>query len=262
MPRATSPAASDLPSQIAQRTLAHVVQRPAPHPCLVGARVALRPQCLGCDGRPDTGQRLLERGDVCVMQGDPATHLFAVVEGFLRESTYDADGRAVAARIVGPGHVLGLAALNPTPSSYVATIEVLSRARVCILPADRARAWFTEHASFALDLAVLAAADLDHLRRDLALRAQPADDRVLALITELVRASTSDPLAWVRLPATREQLGEVLGLTLETVSRAVQRLVARGHLELRGRDLRLISTHDATTGPADPGSQPTRSAEP
>ncbi|MBL8786178.1 MAG: helix-turn-helix domain-containing protein, partial [Deltaproteobacteria bacterium] len=53
-----------------------------------------------------------------------------------------------------------------------------------------------------------------------------------------------DPLAWVRLPATREQLGEVLGLTLETVSRAVQRLVARGHLELRGRDLRLTSTHD------------------
>lgn len=173
------------------------------------------------------------------MQGNPATHVFAIVEGFLREITYDPEGRSVAARIAGPGQVLGLAALSPTPTTYGAAIEVLSRARVCIVPAERVRAWLAEHADVALDMAVVAATDLDQLRRDLARRSLPAEDRVLDLITELIRASSSVPGSWVRLPATREQLGEVLGLALETVSRVIQRLVARGLLEQRGRELRL-----------------------
>ncbi|MFO0749704.1 MAG: Crp/Fnr family transcriptional regulator [Myxococcota bacterium] len=220
-------------------------QRPPSNLCPVAAHVALREACLECQGRPSTGQRQLERGDVVVRQGDVARHLFAVVSGWLRESVYDDEGRALSARMVGPGHVLGTSALARagtlavTPR-YAATIDVLTPARVCFVTADHTGQWLARHPPHAVDLVVAMAKELDAGHRDLALHAQPAEERVLALVRELV-ASAPDPSAWYRLPATREQLGEVLGLTLETVSRMLHRLARRGVLEIRGREVRLIA---------------------
>ncbi|MCC6620828.1 MAG: Crp/Fnr family transcriptional regulator [Deltaproteobacteria bacterium] len=215
---------------------------PAFPSCPVGTQVALREACIGCTGRPATGQRQLERGNVLVMQGDPARHLFAVVHGWVRESVHDADGRALSARIVGPGRVLGLSALGAGErATHTATIEVLSPARVCIIPAERAATWFASEPRHAMDLALHAARALDDFRREMTLRAEPARERVLALIRELATQMRVGPEAWFRLPATREQIGEVLGLTLETVSRMLNRLARDGVIALRGREVRFIS---------------------
>jgi len=187
------------------------------------------------------GQRALERGDVLVMQGDPARHLFAIVHGWVRESVHDADGRASCARIVGPGQVLGLSALGPADGSphHTATIEVLTPARVCIVTADEASAWFSTRPKHALDLARHAARAVDDVRREAALRGRPAVERVSALLVDLARQMRAEPGVWFRLPATREQLGEVLGLTLETVSRMLNKLARDGAIGLRGREVML-----------------------
>jgi len=214
--------------------------------CPVAAKVALRPACVGCNGRPDSNQHRLDRGDVLVRQSDPARHVFAIVSGWLREGAYDADGHTTSARLIGPGQVLGLASLtggaDAAPPRHLATITVLTPTRVCIIAANDARAWLSVRPEEAFGLALMAVGELDAMRHEMSLRALPAELRVLALVEDFVAADGGDAGRWTRLPATREQLGEVLGLTLETVSRMLQRLARRGVIEVRGRDVRLVPT--------------------
>ncbi len=212
--------------------------------------MTLHAECVGCRGSPHSGQLTLDRGTICVKQGDPTTHVFAIIDGFLRECRRDAKGRVLSALIAGPGQILGLAALSPGRATYGATIDVLARARVCIIPVARAHAWLASNAGAALDLAILAATDLEKLRQDLAQRSSFAEDRVLALLTEIIRASMPTPDTWVTLPATRAQLAEVLGMALETLSRAMRSLVARGVLEQRGQEIRLPAV-SGDPGPVD-----------
>ncbi len=206
--------------------------------CPVVARgVKLRGLCEGCGGTP-LGEQVLQRGGVLFRQGDPARHIFALTEGWLRVYVSTAEGRSCAARLVGPGNVLGLEAFGAGSRGYLATCDAVRRARVCAVPIGQARTWFQSHPDEALALTAISAADLAELQRRLVHNASlSAEERVLELVKDLVGQAPRG--TWTELPATREQLGEVLGLTFETVSRMLHRLAARGILEIEGRRVRL-----------------------
>ena len=180
------------------------------------------------------------RGDVLFMQGDPADRIYAVASGWLREYVLNSDGGHGGARIVHAGQVVGLDALSANPGAvYGVTVDALRPASVCVLPATGVRSWLRVRPDDALALAIATADDLSDVRRQMLANATlPAEERVLGLVRELVGEPGGD--AWVRLPATREQLGDVLGLTLETVSRMMQRLATKGVLEVRGSHVRLL----------------------
>lgn len=216
---------------------------PEPDHCPVAERgVHLRSACLACQGTPSNGQRQLARGDVLFMQGDPADRVYAVSAGWLREYVLTPDGRHGGARIVRAGQIIGLEALSAAPGAvYGVTVDALRPAAVCAVPAGNVRSWLRVRPDDAIALATATAEDLADVRRQMLTNATlPAEERVLALVRELV-GPTALPDAWARLPATREQLGEVLGLTLETVSRMMQRLAHKGVIEVRGSHVRLLS---------------------
>ena len=212
-----------------------------PETCPVTDRgLHLRAACLACHGVPNNGQRQLVRGDVLFMQGDPADRIYAVASGWLREYVLNADGGHGGARIVHAGQVVGLEALGgATGAVYGVTVDALRPASVCVLPAPGVRSWLRVRPDDALALAIATAEDLAEVRRQMLANATlPAEERVLGLVRELVGEDAGD--AWVRLPATREQLGDVLGLTLETVSRMMQRLASKGIIEVRGSHVRFV----------------------
>jgi len=214
---------------------------PEPDHCPVSLRgVHLRAACLACQGHPSNGQRQLARGDVLFMQGDPAERVYAVSSGWLREYVLTPDGRHGGARIVRAGQIVGLEALSTgVKATYGVTVDALRPAAVCALSAASVRSWLRVRPDDALALATATAEDLADVRRQMLTNATlPAEDRVLALVRELIGPEPGE--GWARLPATREQLGEVLGLTLETVSRMMQRLAHKGVLEVRGSHVRLL----------------------
>jgi len=206
--------------------------------CPVVARgVHLRGLCVDCGGEP-SADIVLERGAVLYHQGAAANRVFALIDGWLRVHVMTPDGRSCGARLAGPGSVLGLEAFGVGAPSYLATCDAIRRARACAVPIMQARAWFQLNPDEALALTALGAEDLAELQRRLVHNASlSAEERVLELVKDLI--GSAPPGTWMTLPATREQLGEVLGLTLETVSRMLHRLSARGIIELEGRRVRL-----------------------
>jgi len=210
---------------------------------LVRRGVRLSGLCADCGGTP-SGQIALGPGEVLFHQGDPADRIFALTEGWLRVLVTTPDGRSCAARLVGAGHVLGLEAFGAGGPQYTASADALRPARVCVVPLPQARLWFQGHPDEALALVATSVQDLAELERRLVNNASlSAEDRVYELVHDLV--GQVPRATWVQLPATREQLGEVLGLTFETVSRMLHRLAALGVIEIDGRRVRLMGAHAA-----------------
>lgn len=208
-------------------------------PCpLLERGVTLRHQCDRCaaDGTLDGTRRA--PGEVLYRQGDPADALWALTEGLVRVSVSTADGRTYAARLVRRGALLGVEALAVGGQPHQATATVVRAARVCRVPIAEARAWLSRHPESATAIAGLTVEDLIEMQRRLVLNASlSAEERVLELVRDLARDTA--PGAWTELPATREQLGEIVGLAFETVSRMLHRLAARGLIELDGRRVRI-----------------------
>lgn len=204
---------------------------------IVRRGVRLRAHCVSCAGTPPGGMQLA-KGDLLYRQGDEARHVFAVTGGWLQVFVTTPDGKHAAARFVGPGDVIGLEALSPKTPTYLATTTALRTSRACAVSPTEMRTWFQENPDDAMALTALGVEDLATLQRRMVMNASlGADERVLELVKDF--AARAQPGTWVELPATREQLGAVLGLTFETVSRALHRLADRGLIAVDGRRVRL-----------------------
>lgn len=196
----------------------------------------LRAQCDGCTGLPINGQSRLERRGVLYAEDDAARYVYAVVEGYLRETRLTSDGRLQGVRVVGPGDVVGTEGI--VRDTYQSGVEAVTSARVCRIAIDAVRERMMEQPSLAMAMTELLCRQSISLRQSIVmLGSLSAEERVLALLDDLTKHAADG--AWVELPFTRQELGDFLGLALATVSRAIHRLARRGMLDVKGRRIRL-----------------------
>lgn len=75
----------------------------------------------------------------------------------------------------------------------------------------------------------------------LVLGALPADERVATLLLDLSTRLKRRGMAGndLNLRLTRDELGSLLGITLETVSRTLSRFQARNLIEIKGKLVRI-----------------------
>jgi CRP/FNR family transcriptional regulator len=175
----------------------------------------------------------VEPREAIFRQGDPARHVYTLTEGMARLTRVLPDGRQAAIGFRFAGDILGF-----TPETeHAFGAEMLTRGTVCRLDRRRLEQMFRRYPIMErrfLDLCVRElSASQDHI---LALGRFSAEERVAAFLVSLVEAQ--ERRAHVGpvfdLPATRADIGEFLGLTLETVSRAVSAFRKRGWIRLHG----------------------------
>lgn len=166
-------------------------------------------------------------------QGDPARHVYTLTEGMARLTRVLPDGRQSAIGFRFAGDILGF-----TPAAeHAFGAEMLTRGTVCRLDRKRLDQLFHRYPVLErrfLDLCVTElAASQEHI---MALGRFSAEERVAAFLVSLVEAQERrrhvGPV--FDLPATRADIGEFLGLTLETVSRAISAFRKRGWIRLHG----------------------------
>ncbi|MFK3649439.1 helix-turn-helix domain-containing protein [Lysobacter enzymogenes] len=167
--------------------------------------------------------------------GQPRTALYLVHAGCFKTALVSEDGREKITGFRLRGDLLGLDALDM--SAYACDAVALDTGELWEVPFARLR---HELPQFQERITALLAGEI---RRDwtwmLALGTLGADQRVVTFLFDLAARLQALGFSGERLQLrmTRAELGNFLSLTLETVTRSLSRLQARGLIEVAGREI-------------------------
>lgn len=198
-----------------------------PHELIETAAMGRRDQGIGpaCPWWSDTAiapLRVVKAREHLFFEGDPRHCVFEVRQGALALSSVSADGRRQISRFVFPGDFIGMGWERVEPYGAEATVDSI----VACWPSLMARR-VAKEAPDQLDWIGAQLADEAHALQDLArlVSIGGALERVAGFLYQLCeRIGARRTQVTLRLPMTRADIGDHLGLTLETVSRELSRL--------------------------------------
>lgn len=185
-------------------------------------------------------RRNLEAGESLIWEGEDSVLVANVIDGVLKLSTGTEDGREQIVGVVYPSDFIG----RPFGSTSGHGVTALTDARVCVFSRRDFDAFARDHPALEHKLLQRTLAELDRTRRwMLLLGRKSAGEKVASFLLEmserLVQPGCTEPgeshLRQFALPFSRQQVADVLGLTIETVSRQFTRLKADGLIDLPSR---------------------------
>lgn len=182
----------------------------------------------------------LARHDELFHANDSFQHIYAVKSGALAAVGEDGEGQRKVFSFYFPGDMLGLDAIDS--GYYDSTVVALEKSSVCKL--DYANvALLGEHQSSFYHQLIYAMSNRLRLERwtSLLLGTQSTEQRLAVFMLYLASHLKAHGLAHVefRLPMTRSDIADYLGMAMETVSRAFTSLQKRGVLVVQGRNTRI-----------------------
>ena len=171
-------------------------------------------------------------GETLFFEGDTAGACFIVQAGALKLYKLLPDGRRQITGFLFKGDFLGLSA----DDEYGYTAEVLEDVRACSLPTEKMQELIDEYPKLSNRLLNLASMELAVAQEQmLLLGRKTAQERIASFLLWLAlraedRGEPSNP---VRVPMSRGDMGDYLGLTVETVSRSITKLKTSGIIKLK-----------------------------
>lgn len=188
-------------------------------------------------GRIVGRRRTLQRGEHLYHKGDRFRGIFAIKAGTAKTVTYDGRGHDYITGFMLPGELLGFDALSSDHHKCSAiALETLS---YCELPGDQLDDLCRQVPNLLRELFRHAGARLDEETELAIIGRQPADERVAAFLLDLSERLGKRGFSPVqfRLSLTRQEIGNYLGLALETVSRTFRALQTEGLLEVHQKQV-------------------------
>jgi CRP/FNR family transcriptional regulator len=184
-------------------------------------------------------RRALSAGEQLLWEGDEALLVANVIEGVLKLSTQTADGKEQILGLVYPSDFLGRPFGETTPYG----VEALTDAHVCVFERRDFERFAREHPRLEHKLLERTLAELDRTRRwMLLLGRMNAEQKLATFLLEMGDrladkgcADSDGTKGTFTLPLSRQQIADVLGLTIETVSRQLTRLKQDGLIDLPAR---------------------------
>lgn len=154
-------------------------------------------------------------------QGEPAEHMFLVVAGRVKLTQVGADGEEVIVRFVGPGEILAGITLVPE-STYPVRGEMAEGGRLLAWEQRDLARLAAEHPQLALRTTAVITERLREIQeRFRELATQRVAQRLARALLRLARQTGRRTEAGVELdlPLSRQDLAEMTGTTLYSVSR-------------------------------------------
>jgi CRP/FNR family transcriptional regulator len=184
-------------------------------------------------------RRTLEAGEPLIWEGDDSILVANVIDGILKLSTGTADGREQIVGVVYPADFIG----RPFGFTTGHSVTALTDARVCVFARGDFDRFAGEHPALEHKLLQRTLAELDRTRSWMLLLARKsAEEKIATFLLDmserLARSGSEErgrPLDCFDLPFSRQQIGDVLGLTIETVSRQMTKLKRDGVIDLPTR---------------------------
>ncbi|MFC3580910.1 Crp/Fnr family transcriptional regulator [Sphingomonas hylomeconis] len=181
----------------------------------------------------------MARGETMAWAGAENVACATLLSGVLKLSASTADGREQIVGLHFPSEFIG----RPYGDTVEFSVSALTDAELCVFPRDRFQEVLGAHRGMERMLLQRTFAALDATRsRLLVLSRNTAAEKVAGFVLSMAerargisdcRASADGPVTF-DLPLTRGEIADVLGLTIETVSRQLTKLKGAGVLALPG----------------------------
>ena len=207
----------------------HLEPLPQGHPCQ-GCEVRDKAVCGVLDGaRLEEFRNLgwtlkLAPGQALFHEGDPATRVFTLTRGTLKLYKLLADGRRQVTGFLHPGDFLGIS----VDDEHAFSAEALEDSQLCWFPRARFDDFVEDQPKMERELYRMAAHELAAAQQQFVLLGRKtASERLasfLLLLADRTSAAEGKKSAMVRLPMSRSDIADYLGLTKETVSRVISSL--------------------------------------
>ncbi len=184
-------------------------------------------------------RRNVVAGEPLIWEDDDSLLVANVIEGVLKLTTSTEDGREQIVGVAYPSDFIG----RPFGQTSSASVVALTDARVCVFSRNDFDHFAREHPGLEHKLLERTLAELDRTRSWMMLLGRKnASEKIATFLLEMSDrlaesgcAPVLGPARRFTLPFSRQQVADVLGLTIETVSRQFTKLKNDGVVELPSR---------------------------
>ena len=185
--------------------------------------------------------RPLHKGDVLFRAGEPLNSLYAVRSGCLKLYISSDEGEDQIIGFYLPGEILGLDGVES--DNHTCTAIALETSTLCAFPYKNLTEICKHVPALHDQMFRLMGRELSHENQLLlTINKKNAEERIatflLSLSTRFKRLGYSE--MEFRLTMSRAEIGNYLGLTIETISRGLNRFQKIGLLSIRRKDIKIL----------------------
>ena len=197
-------------------------------------------------------EKRVEAGTTLFREGEPASALYLVLAGRVKLTQVAADGHEVILRFVGPGEAVAALALFEG-AAYPLTASAVSESLLLAWHRDVLQELVQHHPPLAVNAMRLLSERLREVQeRFRELATERVAQRIARALLRLVRQAgrRAEDGVLIDMPLSRQDLAEMTGTTLYTVSRTLSEWESRGILE-SGREKVLVKRPHALVAIAE-----------
>jgi CRP/FNR family transcriptional regulator len=187
------------------------------------------------------GKRIVRRGQALYRANDTFANLYIVTAGSLKTVMFHSEGREQISDFPLAGDLLGLDGLGS--GRHTCDAIALEDSQLCVIPFLLLEQRCRDHASVQHRLHRLMGAEIVREQKFFMLLARMcADERLADFLTNMSRKLSACGYSAheFNLRMTREDIGNHLGLKLETVSRTFSRFQANGYVGVQQKHITIL----------------------
>lgn len=186
--------------------------------------------------------RPLRKDDYIYHVGEPFKSVFSVRSGSVKSYYVNDDGQEQVTGFYLPGEIFGMDGIGH--NKYTNSSAAMETSSICDIPFSRLEELSAQIPSLQRHLFQLMSREITHDQQLITLLSKKnAQERVASLILDLSNRHSHRHLSatLLRLPMSRIDIGNYLGLTVETVSRVLSRFQKQNILNVNKKEIEIIN---------------------
>ncbi len=191
--------------------------------------------------------RAVETGGYFFLQGDPAEYLYVLAAGQVKLTQANPHGQQVNLRTIYPLQMFGALGVTRAEAVYPASAQALEDSSALALKSEFLRRMIETRPYLSFGLMNLMTAYIQEMQsRYRELATERVEQRVASALLRLTAQMGTKPEkeGGIELAFSRQDLAEMTGCTLYTVSRLLSEWERRGIIQTGRERVRILKPHD------------------
>lgn len=189
--------------------------------------------------------RTVEEEEYFFLQGDPAQHAYVLVKGQTKLLQSNPAGQVVNLRTIYPWQLFGALGSVREQAEYPASAQALEDSTALAIPSDFLKEMLLTRPHLSMDMMQLMTSYIQEMQsRYRELATERVEQRICRTVLRLASQSGQKVEGSIELALSREDLAEMSGTTLHTVSRVLSDWDRRGIVAAGRERVKILRPHD------------------